>query len=37
MAYRNPISKFDVGYMSSENKGKAYMAHVISTTRGGTA
>jgi hypothetical protein len=33
--YKNPISEFDVGQISSENKGKTYRAHV-STTRGGT-
>jgi hypothetical protein len=25
-AYKNPISKFDVGHMSSKNKRKAYGA-----------
>jgi hypothetical protein len=33
MAYRNPISKSNVGHMSFENKGRACGAHVISTTR----
>ncbi len=35
-AYRNPISQYDVERTSFDNKGKAYMAHVVSTTRGGT-
>jgi len=34
-AYINPISKFDVGHMSFENKGKACGAQVVSTTRSG--
>jgi hypothetical protein len=37
MAYRNPISEFDIENMSSKNRGKAYDAHVVSTTRGGMA
>jgi hypothetical protein len=32
-AYRNPISKFDVGQMNSKNKGKNYRAQVVSITR----
>jgi hypothetical protein len=35
-AYRNPVSKLNVGQMNSKNKGKAYGAQVVSTTRGGT-
>ncbi len=31
--YKNPISKFDVGQMSFENKRKACRAHAISTTK----
>jgi hypothetical protein len=34
-AYRNPISKYDVGQMSSNNRGKTWRAHVVFTTRGG--
>jgi hypothetical protein len=34
-AYKNPISKFDVGHMSFENRRKACRAHVISITRSG--
>jgi hypothetical protein len=33
--YTNPISKYDVGQMSSKNKKKPCKAQVISTTRGG--
>jgi hypothetical protein len=36
MAYKNPILKFDVRHMSSENKRKDCGAKVLSTTRGGT-
>jgi len=32
---KKPISKFDVGQRSFENKGKAYGAQVVSTTRCG--
>ncbi len=35
-AYKNPISKSDVGQMSSKNRGKTCKAQIISTTRGGT-
>ncbi len=34
-AFKNPILEFNVGNTSFENKGKAYGAQVISTTRGG--
>jgi hypothetical protein len=36
MAHKNPVSKFDVGQMSSKNKRNTYKAQVISTTRSGT-
>jgi hypothetical protein len=36
MTYKNPISKFDVGWTNFENRGKACEAHVVSTTRSGT-
>jgi hypothetical protein len=36
-AYKNPILEFDVEQMKSKNKGNFYRAHVVSTTRGGTA
>jgi hypothetical protein len=36
-AYKNSISKSNVGHMSFENKRKACGAQVISTTRGGMA
>ncbi len=35
-AYKNPISKFDVGQMNYGSRGKTCKAHVVSTTRGGT-
>jgi len=35
-AYKNPISEFDVGHTSVENRGKAYRAHVVFSTRSGT-
>ncbi len=34
-AYKNPISEYDVGQMSFENRRKACGAQVISTTRSG--
>jgi len=34
-AYKNPISGSNVGQMNFENKGKAYGAQVVSTTRDG--
>ncbi len=34
-AYKNPISKSNVGQMNFENKGKAYGAQVVFTTRDG--
>ncbi len=34
-AYKNPISKSNVGHMSFENGGKACEARVISTTKSG--
>ncbi len=34
--YKNPISEFDVGHMSFENRRKDYEAQVVSTTRSGT-
>ncbi len=37
MAYKNPILAFDVGQTTFEKRGKTYMAHVVSTTRGGMA
>jgi hypothetical protein len=33
--YRNPILEYIVGHTSFENKGKAYRAKVIPTTKGG--
>jgi hypothetical protein len=35
-AYRNPISKSNVGQTSLKNKGKTCRAQVVSTTKGGT-
>jgi hypothetical protein len=32
--YKNPISEFDVGHMSYENRKKACGAHVVSTIKG---
>jgi hypothetical protein len=36
-AYKNPISKFNVGQTSAENRGEACGAHIISTTSNGMA